>query len=87
MHAVNPGDLSTAMPALDNAHVYVLWQLPRDGRPAAVTVLGPVHTGQAGSSASLVIPYDDTAAFAMSVERAGQVPTQPTKVVAIGTST
>ena len=77
----------TAMPALDPSHVYVLWQLPRDGRPTPVTVLGEVHTAQAGQPASLVIPYDDTAAFAMSVERADQVPTQPTKVVALGTAT
>lgn len=77
----------TAMPALDAAHVYVLWQMPRDGRPTPVTALSDVKTSQASRTVSLVIPYDDTAAFAMSVERADQVPTQPTKVVAVGTAT
>jgi len=76
----------TAMPALDRSHVYVLWQLPRDGRPTPVTVLRHVQTDEAGSPASLAIPYDDTAAFAMSVESADAVPSRPTKVVAIGTA-
>lgn len=29
----------TAMPALDASHVYVLWQIPRDGQPTPVTAL------------------------------------------------
>jgi hypothetical protein len=77
----------TAMPALDASHVYVLWQMPRDGRPTPVTALSDIATSKASHSVPLVIPYDDTAAFAMSVERADQVPTQPTKVVAVGTAT
>ena len=77
----------TAMPALDAAHVYVLWQLPRDGRPTPVTALQHVQTSKASSSVTLVIPYADTAGFAMSVERADQVPTRPTKVVAMGRAT
>jgi hypothetical protein len=77
----------TAMPALDPAHVYVLWQLPRDGRPTPVTALQDVATSKASRSVALVIPYADTAGFAMSVERADQVPTQPTKVVAMGRAT
>ena len=76
----------TAMPTLDRSHVYVLWQLPRDGRPTPVTVLRDVQTDHAGSPASLAIPYDDTAAFAMSVENADAVPSRPTKVVALGTA-
>ena len=78
----------TAMPALDAGHVYVLWQLPRDGAPTPVTVVGSaVRTAQASPSTSLAIPYADTAAFAMSVEPADRVPTKPTKVVAVGTAT
>lgn len=77
----------TAMPALDSSHVYVLWQLPRDGQPTPVTVLSDVHTAQPGAAASLAIPYDDTAAFAMSVERANEVPSHPSKVVALGNAT
>ena len=77
----------TAMPALDAAHVYVLWQMPRDGRPTPVTALQHVVTSKASPSVTWAIPYADTAGFAMSVERADQVPTQPTKVVAMGTAT
>ena len=77
----------TAMPALDKSHVYVLWQLPRDGRPTPVTVLSDVRTAQPGAATSLAIPYDDTAAFAMSVERADEVPSHPSKVVALGNAT
>jgi len=77
----------TAMPALDASHVYVLWQIPRDGRPTPVAALPHVASSKAGEAVTLVIPYADTTAFAMSVERADQVPTQPTKVVAIGTAT
>jgi anti-sigma-K factor RskA len=76
----------TAMPALDPSHVYVLWQLARDGRPAPVTVLGEVRTSQASAPAALVIPYVDTVTFAMSVELADRVPTKPTKVVAVGST-
>lgn len=74
----------TAMPALDSSHVYVLWQVARDGSPTPVTVLGTVRTAQASPPKSLAIPYDDTMAFAMSVEPADQIPTKPTKVVALG---
>jgi hypothetical protein len=77
----------TAMPALDASHVYVLWQIPRDGRPTPVTALPHVAASKASDSVTLVIPYADTTAFAMSVERSDQIPTQPTKVVAIGTAT
>src|SRR3954466_622098 len=77
----------TAMPPLDASHVYVLWQLPRGGRPTPVTVLSDVRNRQATPAKSLALPYDDTAAFAMSVERADRVPTQPTKVVALGNAT
>jgi anti-sigma-K factor RskA len=77
----------TAMPALDSTHVYVLWQLPRDGRPTPVTALQHVETSKASRSVPLVIPYADTAGFAMSVEPADQVPTRPTKVVAMGAAT
>ena len=59
---------------------------PRDGSPTPVTALPNVAATKESRSVALVIPYADTAAFAMSVERADQVPTQPTKVVAVGTA-
>src|SRR5437763_2430957 len=43
----------TAMPPLDAEHVYVLWQLPRDGAPTPVTVLGTVRKAHATAPTSL----------------------------------
>jgi anti-sigma-K factor RskA len=78
--------LPTHMAAPAAGHVYALWQLPRDGRPTLVTVLRTVDNG-VSSAAPLVLPYADTAAFAVSVEPADVVPTTPTEVVATGAAT
>jgi anti-sigma-K factor RskA len=59
--------------------------MPRDGRPLLVTVLRSSVDG-ASSAAPLVLPYTDTAAFAISVEPTGTVPTKPTDVLATGTA-
>ena len=60
---------------------YVLWQLLRSGAPVPVDGF---RSGTALQSAPLVMSYDDTAAFAVSVEPATWPPSQPTHVVAIG---
>jgi anti-sigma-K factor RskA len=60
---------------------YVLWQLLRSGAPTAVTSFS---NASGPSDATLVMPYADTAAFAISVEPASVPPAQPTHVVAIG---
>jgi anti-sigma-K factor RskA len=78
--------LPTDLPRPGAGHVYALWQLPRDGRPVLVTEISDSGKG-VSSAAPLVLPYDDTAAFAMSVEPTGAVPTKPTEVVATGTAT
>ena len=72
---------SLHQPATDR--IYALWQLPRDGRPVLV---GTLRDGVSGPSqpAALAIPYEDTAAFAVSLEPVAHVPTQPTTVVAVG---
>jgi anti-sigma-K factor RskA len=73
----------TDMPAPSAGHVYALWQLPRDGKP---TLLAQPVSRSDTSTARLALPYDDTAAFAISVEPAGRRATAPTTVVAVGTA-
>lgn len=74
----------TDMPSLSGNRDYALWQLPRNGKP---TLLAQPMLRARVSSVSLVLPYDDTAAFALSLEPGGTQATSPTDVVAIGTAT
>jgi anti-sigma-K factor RskA len=64
--------------------VFVLWQLPRDGRPTMVGILQTTADGTVGESHPLALPYDSTAAFGVSSEPASVVPTAPTDVVVLG---
>ena len=75
-----PTDLDTP----SSGRVYALWQLPSDGKP---TLLAQPVSRSGSSSTPLVLPYDDTAAFALSVEPPGPRATAPTTVVAVGTAT
>jgi hypothetical protein len=75
-----PTDLSSPT----GNRVYALWQLPRDGKP---TLLAQPVSRAGASSAPLVLPYDETAAFALSVEPTGPAAVAPTDVVAVGTAT
>jgi hypothetical protein len=70
-----------AMKPAAKGSTYVLWQLLRSGAPTAVTAFS---NASGPSDATLVMPYADTAAFAVSVESASVPPSQPTHVVAIG---
>jgi anti-sigma-K factor RskA len=76
--------LPTHLSALRSGRVYALWQLPRDGKPTLLRQ--PVAAGR-DMTAQLALPYDDTAAFALSVEPAGPPASAPTTVVAVGTAT
>jgi anti-sigma-K factor RskA len=67
-------------------HVYVLWQLPRDGRMTLVGALTETRDGTVGEQHRLALPYTRTAAFGLSVESSHSVPTSPTKVLAVGTA-
>jgi anti-sigma-K factor RskA len=69
-----------AMGAPAAGKTYVLWQMLRNGSPTPVDSF----RGSAAATWPLVVPYDDTAAFAVSVEPAGLPPSQPTHVVAVG---
>lgn len=75
--------LPTDLSAPGTGQVYALWQLPSDGKP---TLLAQPVSRSVSSSTSLVLPYDNTAAFALSVEPAGVRATTPTTVVAVGTA-
>jgi len=74
--------LAMRPPAADRT--YVLWQLLRNGKPAPV---GAFRQTKGDVTAPLVTPYADTAAFAVSLEPTGPLPTQPTQVLAVGNTT
>jgi anti-sigma-K factor RskA len=76
--------LARSLGAPTAGRVFVLWQLPRDGRPTMVGTLRATSDGSVGEEHPLVLPYDSTAAFGVSSEPASVVPTGPTDVVALG---
>ena len=76
--------LPTNLPSPGADKVYALWQLPRAGKP---TLLAQPVSNAGSSTAPLVMGYDETAAFALSVEPEGPRATSPTTVVAIGSAT
>ena len=78
--------MAEKLPALTSGQRYVLWQMPRTGRPTAVGLLEETSNGSIGEGHPLVLPYDDTAAFGLSVEQSVAPPTAPTRVVAVGTA-
>jgi hypothetical protein len=78
--------LPTHMAPAPAGKVYVLWQLPRDGRPTMVATLEDTANGEVGEAHSLPLDYGQTAAFGVSLEPANVVPTTPTKVLAVGTA-
>lgn len=70
------------LPAPADGRVYVLWQLPRDGSP--MPVVSVTNSTRQTATVSLPTAYADTAAFALSIETAGPMPTRPTEVLAVG---
>lgn len=72
------------MPAPPPDRMYVLWQMPRDGSPIPVV---SSRANRQTSSVPLTADYSDTAAFAVSLEVAGAMPTRPTDVLAVGAAT
>jgi anti-sigma factor ChrR (cupin superfamily) len=78
---VDPSD----MPAAGRNEKYVLWQVPRDGRPTIVSQFAA--TGQHSRvGGSITVPYADLLWFAISEEPAGATPTKPSHVLAEGTT-
>ena len=73
------------MPAAPTDRWYVLWQMPRDGSPIPVVTFRDAD--RQTSSVPLVTGYSDTAAFAVSLEDAGPMPTRPTHILAVGAAT
>jgi anti-sigma-K factor RskA len=78
--------LPTRMSPAPAGKVYVLWQLPRDGRPTMVATLDDTANGAVGEAHALPLAYDQTAAFGVSLEPASSIPTKPTKVLVVGTA-
>lgn len=74
--------VNEGMPPAPAGRMYVLWQLPRNGSP--VPVVGFASFARGSPAGSLARPYGDTAAFAVSVERAGPLPASPGRVLAVG---
>jgi anti-sigma-K factor RskA len=77
--------VSTSLMAPPARRTYVLWQMPRDGGPVPISEFSA--TDRQTAFAPLSAPYADTTAFAISLEPADVTPTQPTHVLAIGTTT
>jgi hypothetical protein len=63
---------------------YVLWQLPRSNGPTAI---GEFTDASRGMTTRLLMPYAETAAFAISLEPSNTPPSTPTKVLAVGQTT
>ena len=83
------GDLtmvSTAMRPSPPGRTYVLWQVPRDGRPQAVDVFKSARSGGAAAG-TLLLPYSDLLEFAISSEPANALPSKPSKILAVGATT
>jgi anti-sigma-K factor RskA len=78
--------LATSLAPVGAGKVYVLWQMPRTGRPTMVGTLARTADGSVGEAHPLALPYADTAAFGLSLEPASVVPTGPTDVVAVGSA-
>ena len=78
--------LPTRLSGAPSGKVYVLWQLPRDGRPTMVATLASTSNGAVGEWHALALTLGNTAAFGLSLEAATSVPTQPTEVVAVGSA-
>jgi anti-sigma-K factor RskA len=68
--------------AAPDAQMYVLWQLPRDRSPVAITTFR--LTDRQTPSTALAAQYTDTAAFAISLEPNGSALRRPTDILALG---
>jgi anti-sigma-K factor RskA len=68
--------------AAPDAQMYVLWQLPRDRSPVAITTFR--LAGRQTPSTALAAQYTDTAAFAISLEPNGSALRRPTDILALG---
>jgi anti-sigma-K factor RskA len=68
--------------AVPAAHMYVLWQMPRDHSPVAITTFR--LTDRQTPSTALAAKYSDTAAFAISLEPNGSALRRPTDILALG---
>lgn len=76
--------LTLQLPPPAAGRMYVLWQMLRNGPPVAM--MGFRRPATAAAGGPLARPWAVTAAFALSVEAAGPLPAQPSRVVAVGSA-
>lgn len=75
--------LSSSLRPPSSGRQYVLWQQARGGDMTLVGSLRSTQPGSVGETHRLVLPYDRTAGFGLTLEPAGVVPTHPGQVVAV----
>jgi hypothetical protein len=73
------------LPHAATGRMYVLWQVPRAGRPAPVTTF--TRAADSRQQASLTIDYGQLLELAISSEPSGPPPPTPSKMLAVGTTT
>jgi anti-sigma-K factor RskA len=83
------GAVTVTPTGLTNARkgrTYVLWQVPRDGRPKAISVFK--RGGKAGTAhGTISVAYSDLLELAISSEPANALPSRPSTLVAVGVTT
>lgn len=75
--------LSSSLRPPASGRQYVLWQQPRGGDMILVGSLRATQPGTVGETHRLVLPYETTAGFGLTLEPSGVVPTHPGQVVAV----
>jgi hypothetical protein len=75
--------LSSSLPPPSSGRQYVLWQQRRGGDMILVGSLRATEPGTVGETHRLVLPYETTAGFGLTLEPSGVVPTHPGQVVAV----
>jgi hypothetical protein len=87
VHNANVTVTPSGMAPAPTGKVYVLWQLPRNGRATAIVAF---KAGSATATATAALPaaYSDTSGFAISEESAGAAPyVTPSNTLASGSAT
>jgi hypothetical protein len=75
--------LSSSLQPPASGREYVLWQQPRGGDMILIGSLRATRPGSVGETHRLVLPYETTAGFGLTLEPSGVVPTHPGQVVAV----
>lgn len=77
---------TSSLPTLDTpSEIYVLWQLPQNGRPQGVVAfhVTPGHPATVATG-TMPLPYELTTAFAITREAGSTIPSSPGAPIAVG---